>query len=468
MAETHGVNVLSNGRHRARPLVVTFGLVGAFLAAGYGVLFTVLDEFRDEYGINESALGAVIGVGFFAAFVAQVGIAPLADRGHARRLVLAGLVLNIVGLLMMAAATTIVPLLAGRIVAGVGIGMAVPAIRRIVILADPDNLGHNIGLLLAADVAGFAAGPAVSALLVGPFGIPTPFVVIAGASLVALPFVARTKVAETVAPTAPRFAFDLLRIRPFAGAVVLGSAVFLMIGAFDALWSVALDDLEAKDWIANLGITLFALPLVVFGALGGRLAQRVGPFRLGTVGLLLGAAFMSLYGVMPTAGAMFAVAMVHAVSDGITVSSTGVAVGLVVPAERQAGAQGVLGGLQTLTAGAVAIVTGVLYEHAGRTTAYAFASGLMVVFVAAGAWLARESWSLRDLGGEPTPCDSAFVSTAEPAEQPKRELDGASGPTYLLESLEGGTGAGVPVVGPEVPGMPTTVCVSEVSPTNLT
>ena len=62
----------------------------AFLAAGYGVLFTLLDDMRDEYGIGESALGAVIGIGFVAGFVAQVTIAPLADRGHARALVIVG------------------------------------------------------------------------------------------------------------------------------------------------------------------------------------------------------------------------------------------------------------------------------------------------------------------------------------------------------------------------------------------
>jgi len=393
---------VSQPRNPIRPLVVTCGLVGALLAGGYGVLFTLLDEFRDEYGISESALGGVIGIGFFAGFLAQVAIAPLADRGHARHLVLTGMVLNVVGLVMMAGSTTIVPLLAGRFVSGIGIGVAVPALRRIVILADRANLGHNLGTLLSADVAGFAAGPAVSALLVGPFGIPAPFLVIAAGTLVAVPFVARTHVVETVEPATQRFAFDLLRIRPFAGAVVLGSAVFLMIGAFDALWSVALDDLDTSEWIANLGISLFALPLVIFGAIGGRLAQRVGPFRIGTLGLLLGAAFMLLYGLVPTGGVMFAVAMVHAVNDGLTVSSTGVAVGLVVPAERQAGAQGVLGGMQTLSAGLVAVIAGVIYDHAGRTAAYAVSAALMVSFVAVGALLARPAWNLREEGaGEP-------------------------------------------------------------------
>ena len=134
---------------------------------------------------------------------------------------------------------------------------------------------------------------------------------------------------------------------------------------------------------------------MIFGAAGGRLAQRLGPFRVGTIGLLLGAGFMFTYGLVPTGGAMFAVAMVHAVSDGLTVSSTGVAVGLVVPVERQAGAQGVLGGLQTLTAGIVAIVTGVIYDHAGRTAAYSVAAALMVTFIGIGALLSRETWSLR-------------------------------------------------------------------------
>ena len=71
-------------------LLVTFGLVLALLAMGYGALFSMLDDIRDEYGIGERRLGAVIGIGFFAGFLAQVLIAPLADRGHARQLVLGG------------------------------------------------------------------------------------------------------------------------------------------------------------------------------------------------------------------------------------------------------------------------------------------------------------------------------------------------------------------------------------------
>ena len=375
-------------------LFVAFGGLMASLAAGYGVLFTIVDDYRDEYGISETAIGAVIGIGFIAAFLSQLVIAPLADRGHARKVVLFGVGINVVGLLLMGFSTTLTPILVGRFISGIGIGAAIPAARRIVILADPNHLGQNLGRLLAADVFGFAMGPAISAALVGPFGIPAPFVVVAVATVVMLPFVARVAVTESGPTAHRRLAVDLLRIRPFAGAVVLGAAVFVMIGSFDALWALVHDDLGTTKWLANLGITLFALPLIVLGPIGGRWAQVYGPFRVAVIGLVGGAVFMTLYGLMPTGGWIFAVAMVHAVSDGFTVSSTGVAVGMTVPEDRQAGAQGVLGGAQALAAGVMAVVTGTLYDVFGRSIAYAACGAVMLVLVGVGAWLARSAWSL--------------------------------------------------------------------------
>ena len=379
----------------SRAQFFAFAALMASLSAGYGVLFTNVDDYRDDYGISETAIGVVIGIGFIAAFLSQLLIAPYADRGHARTVVLLGVGINIVGLALMAAGTTLSPILIGRFISGIGIGAAVPAIRRIVILADPEHLGQNLGRLLSIEVFGFAMGPAISAILVGPFGIPAPFIVVALATAILLPFVARVRVQENADPPKRRLATDLLRIRPFAGAVVLGATVFVMIGTFDALWALVHSDLGTSDWIANLGITLFALPLILLGPAGGRLAQTFGPFRLAALGLTAGAIFMALYGVLATGGLIFAVAMFHAVSDGLTISSTGVAVGMVVPEERQAGAQGVLGAAQALAGGVMAIVTAALYEHYGRGTAYAVCAAVMLVLVGTGVWLARSEWSMK-------------------------------------------------------------------------
>jgi MFS family permease len=385
-----------------RRIVYSLGLLSALLAAGYGVMFTVLDDFRDDYGISEAALGVVVGVGFFTSFLAQVLIAPLADRGHARRLVLIGLVANIVGLVCMAYGTRLWVILLGRIVMGLGAGTATPAVRRIAILADPDNLGQNLGRLLAADVCGFASGPAVSAIFAPSLGLPAPFLIIAGATALCIPLVGRIGVEDRAEPGQERFAFDLLSSRPFVSAVLLGCAVFLMIGTFDTLWVITLRDLGAADWIGSVGITLFAVPLIALGPLGGRACQRLGPFRVGTVGLAVAAVFVVLYGHLPTGGLMLAVGIVHGVTDGLTVSSSGVAVGMVVPTARQAGAQGLLGGAQTLVAGLTALGAGVLYQLGGRALAFGCCAGAMAALTMGAAWLAGPAFR-QTVWTEPTP-----------------------------------------------------------------
>jgi len=378
-------------------MILAFGGLSAMLASGYGALFTIVDDYNTEYGISESNIGYVIGIGFLSGFVSQVLFAPFADRGHARKVVVIGVLVSVAGLLLMALGTTLTPILVGRVINGLGVGATSPAVRRIVILADPENLGTNLGRLLSADVFGFATGPAISAILVGPFGIPAPFIVISAVSLVLLPFVARVPVDETAVAARPtkRLAVDLLKIRPFAGATVLAGVAFIMIGGFDALWSLVHDELGTTEWIANLGITLFAMPLIFLGPWGGRKAQTFGPFKLATIGLVAGAGFLLGYGLLPTGGLIFALAMVHALSDGATISAAGVAAGMSVPADRQAGAQGMLGASQALMAGIMAMVTGNVYEQFGRLAAFATVAGSMLVLTAVGVWLARDEWSMR-------------------------------------------------------------------------
>ncbi len=356
------------------------------------MLFTVVGDFRDAYGITETAIGAVIGAGFLSGFVAQVFIAPIADRGRARQLIAIGAAANVAGLLMMGFGESLSVILAGRIVSGIGIGTAGPAIRRIVILADPASLGQNLGRLLSADVFGFALGPAVSAGLVGPMGLAAPFVVVASATALLLPLTLLVGVAETKGISRQRLALDLLRSRVVTGAVALGAAVFLMIGAFDALWDVVHEDLGTPTWMANLGISLFAIPLVVLGPTGGRLAQRIGPFRIAALGLLVGAVFMFMYGRLPSGSWIFGVAMVHAISDGLTHVAPGVAVAMSVPEQRQAGAQGLMGAAQALVAGIAAIAAGALYEGSGRAAAYTASVAGMLVLTAVGLALGAQFW----------------------------------------------------------------------------
>ena len=104
-------------RQKLQPIWV-FATLAALLNAGYGVLFTIVGDYRDAYDISETAIGWIIGVGFIVAFVSQITLGPLGDRGHARRLVFGGAVVNAVGLLIMGFGTSAAVILVGRIVSG--------------------------------------------------------------------------------------------------------------------------------------------------------------------------------------------------------------------------------------------------------------------------------------------------------------------------------------------------------------
>lgn len=375
--------------------VWVFAALSAALASGYGVLFTMGGDYRDEYGVSETTFGVIIGLGFILSFVAQFTIGPFGDRGHARTMVLGGAALNVGGMLLMGFGTTTTVLLLGRVLSGLAIGAAGPAIKRMVVVGSGENLGRNLGRLFSADVFGFALGPVISGVLVGPFGIPAPFVVIAVMTTVMVLMALRVPIEEGEPGEPQRFALDLLKKRAFAGAVLIGVAAYVMIGAFDALWDLVHTDLGTSEWMANLGISLFAIPLVLLGPTSGRLAQRVGPFLTAGLGMTVAAAFFGIYGVLSVGGAIFAVTMAHAITDGLSFAASGVAVGMTAPENRQAGAQGVLGGMQSLGAGIMAPITGWLYQNHGQQTAYWVASGTIFALVVAGLALAGPAVRMR-------------------------------------------------------------------------
>jgi MFS family permease len=369
----------------------------AVKSSAYGVMFTMLDDYREQFGISEGSLGLVIAIGFFTSFFAQLTIAPLADRGRSRQLIFVGLTLAIIGNFAMAFSDTLPQLLGSRFLSGLGLGCALPAMRRVIIVSDKEHLGRNLGRVLSCEVGGFAAGPVVSTFLVEPFGIPAPFIVI-GTVLTAVALVIfAMPIPEVPAEDHPteRFAVDLLQDRAVTAGVLIGIAVFFMIGTFDSLWALMMNDLGAPTWMANTGVTVFVLPMVFMAPYGGKFVQRIGPFRAGGFGMLFGAACMGLYGALSAPWLLMAVFLVHTLNDGMTVTGAGVAVGMVAPSERQAGAQGLLGGAQTLTGGVSASFAGLSYEVLGRTTTFAITAVVMALLIVGARVLAGERWLTR-------------------------------------------------------------------------
>lgn len=370
-----------------RRTVRSLQLAAAALSSGYGVMFALLAKMRDAYGISETMLGLIVAVGFFASFAAQILLAPQADRGHARLLLVGGLASNVAGLAIVTAASSAPGFLIGRTVMGLGVGAAYPAIRRAVAVAEPDHLGRNLGGLLSFDVIGFLTGPAMAAVLAGPLGIRWPYAIAAAISASFLPIALRVPMGKPSADDdTPRLAIGLLRERWMQAACCYGVAFFVMIGVFDALWAVRIKDLGGHDLFVTLGIIVFAAPLVVLGQRGGAFVERRGPFRTGAAGLSIAAVCVCAYGLLPLPVLLISVGVVHAINDAYTAASVPVAITLTAPPEQLAGAQGLAGAMQTLVGGVAASGAGAVYDGVGPIGAYALASLVMMAAIGLG-WL---------------------------------------------------------------------------------
>jgi MFS family permease len=364
------------------------------LASGYGVMFTMLDDWRSEFGIQETGLSMIIAVGFFTSFIAQLTIAPYADRGHARKLMTVGMAANAAGALIMAFGSSLPLFLLGRFVMGVGAGIAIPAIKRIVIVSDPENMGGNLGRGVSIEVGGFAIGPVIAALTVDSINLAAPFILIAVLITVAGFIISRLNITETAVEdrTEERFAIDLLKNRAVLGSILVGVALYVMIGVYDSLWVIMMDDLKAPHWVGNAGVALFGLPWIFFGALGGRIAQKHGPLRVSAFGLALGSLYMTSYGFMTMPYLMLGVGLTQSMLDSLTVTGIGVAVAQATPPERQAGASGLLGGMQTLMGGLAAMSAGTMYEHFGQKFAFTATGVAMAILVSLGCFLVGKKW----------------------------------------------------------------------------
>ena len=364
------------------------------LAAGYGVMFTMLDDWRSEYGIQETGLSMIIAIGFFTSFVAQLTIAPLADKGHARKLLSLGMLANAVGAVIMALGESLPAFLLGRFVMGLGAGIAIPAIKRIVIVSDRENIGRNLGRGVSIEVAGFAIGPVIAALTVDTFNLAAPFIIITVLTMIFGIIISRLNISETAVEdqTDERFALDLLKLRPVLGSILVGLALYVMIGVYDSLWVIMMDDLQAPNWVGNAGVALFGLPWIIFGTLGGKIAQRHGPLRVSAFGLAMGALYMTSYGFLSMPYLMLGIGLSQSILDSLTFTGIGIAVAQATPPERQAGASGLLGGMQTLTGGISAVAAGAMYENFGQKFAFTATGLAMAILVGLGCFLVGKKW----------------------------------------------------------------------------
>ena len=368
---------------------IPYYVVTAVLIMGYGSVLTLLAEFRSGFGFSESRLGIITAAGFLAGFVAQIALAPLADRGRTAQMIPAGVALAAVSMFAMVLATQVWAFVLSRVLFGFGAGAVSPAMRRLIIVRDPDHLGQNLGRLTAVEVSGFVLGPASAAVMFELGGLRLPFIVLGIANAAMLVWVRRLDL-HTGAQGSSRYkTWPLLKVPRIWSALLAGAAFYLTIAYFETTWAVLLDDLGAPTWLVGVSLSLFTIPMIVLAPTGGRLAQKIGHSAIVGKSITVAALCTALYGWIDMLWPVLLISFVHAVADAFTLPANQVAIATASPPEQLAAGQGLFSGIGTLVSGVVAYVAGVLYEQTGPKVLYTTAAVAMLVLLAGSAILDR-------------------------------------------------------------------------------
>src|SRR5262245_20652487 len=355
--------------------VATFVLNGST-----SVIFALISDLQDAVGLSTSSLGLIAATGFIVGLAAGLVVAPWADRGWAKRLLLGGLVLSAVGGIGFALADSLAALLVSRALIGGAAGCFLPAARAIVAGFDPPRAGENLGRLARVDLAGFSSGPIIGGVLFDIVGLRGTFVffaVVAAAAFVVL--------APRQLPTLPssaessRPSLSLLRHRRVVVATLLALTLFLPVGLFDSLWDRYLTDLGGNNMVVGLTFLLFALPFVLFTARLGRLADRLGHVRIALYGLALLIPVTGVYGVIRSIPVLVVLPMVESLAQAATVPASQAAMAAACPPAPAAAAQGRAVATRLAGAGVAALLSAPAYERFGPGPLFAATAVVMAM-----------------------------------------------------------------------------------------
>ena len=373
----------------ARQFMPYFVVTGA-LSLGYGSVFTLLAEIKDQFGFSGTEIGLIAGMGLYAGVIAQVALARFADKGHVRLLVHIGIIVAMLSMLGMAVADQAWQFIAARFFLGAGIGMVAPAIRRVLITRDPSNMGSNLGAMGAFDISGFVLGPLVAAALADFVNLRAPFLFLAALYALVYVWTLRLNMSAGGADHAKVPVRRLLQVRPMMAGILAGIAFYTTIGVFEASWALLLDDLGASTFLIGLSISLFAVPMIPLAPFGGKYAQRRGPIRVMSVTIMGAVACMFVYGYVELLWVLIAVSAGHAMFDAFTMPAGQLAVAMSAPTEQAASAQGLYGAMGLAVAGSAAVATGPVYEAWGPEVLFTGSAVVMVLALAGAVVLGGE------------------------------------------------------------------------------
>ena len=378
--------------------------IGPLLICAFGttvsnsMIFAALSDLQDKYGFSAAGLGFISAAGFMTSFVVQLVVAPFADRGAPKRLVLAGLILAALGSILFAFGNSLWLFVIARAFAGASLGTSGPAIKAIAANIDKDRAAERLGRLRGIELAGFTGGPLIGALLIEPFGLRGAFLIFAGIAAISFLIVAPKDLPRLPSTSESRKpSLELLRYRAVRASALASLTLFIPVGIYDSLWDRYVTDVGGNNFMVGMTFLLYTIPFIVFGAAGGRIADRHGAPRMTIIGIFLTIPLVAVYGWLPSAWLLVGFAIVEGTIGALSIPATQSLMASVAPKGRASAAQGLNGSGDLLAGTIMSFIAPALYGSYGPEATFGFAAILMAICGTAVALMLRPTADSRSV-----------------------------------------------------------------------
>ena len=366
-------------------------------AAANSVVFASMSELQEKYGYADSALGLIAGTGFALGLVIQLFVAPLADRGHGRKLIQVGLALAGIGSVVFVFGDSLGWFIVGRAFVGASLGCTFPAVRALAANLDRNRSAERLGAVAGTEIGGFVTGPLVGSLLIDPFGLDATFLVFGAMAVFALVVIMPRKFPELISSNeSRRLSFDLMRIRSMRVALILTLAVTFPTGMFDALWDRFLDDLGGNNAMTGLTFAVYGLPFILFSSRAGKLIDKRSPVAV-VLWLVIPISLLTIsYGIVKQPWIILGIGLFEGILQATMIPAALSAIAKAAPLGRASAAQGLSGAITVLGQMIAAFTAPSIYGAYGAfVTFFVVALGIATIAGLAGIMNLRNLNSLR-------------------------------------------------------------------------
>lgn len=368
---------------------------------GASITFPLRMLYAEAHGASPAELGLLAAAFLVGQMVAQLPMGWLIDRWGRVPVLVAVLIIHPILTILYVPLNAPVDLIVLRLLEGVTIAGAQPAINAYIVDVTPaEHRSEAYGALGATLNAGLLLGPLFGGLIGQGFGFRAAFVTNFVVEALALPLVLgrvrepivhEERRVEGRVPLAELFTF------PLVGAYVSLLTIQSVIGVLSGVWAIWIHDLGGSYIYIGFSFSVFALPQIVFGAMAGRLVDRWGRARFILVSGLGAGVIYAAYGFMHN----LILILVVGVLEGIVILFLQPATqGLLAdasPARARGRAQGIAAFVGSVGGAGTAFLSLPLY-HESHPTPFVLAGSIMaigsiVTAAAAVAFIRRQTGS---------------------------------------------------------------------------